>query len=165
MPRYNQTWDVPNYIDEKVIDDYIEDYKNTNNNFDKYFKYKAKAIQIENSTINYFISIKSEYDDYIPVHNLEISTNEEIIYKYNDKKLDVSKPRIISNISGEFIFLHTNNSFSIYNHTGFLIKMSLSYGFVGGPLYGWGFDTVQLILFDINYEPIWIYVDSSSWQS
>jgi hypothetical protein len=184
LPRYNTSggrdikFDIPNYIDEKVISDYTEIYDNISKDYDKFLEYKAKAIQFRNSTVNYSIEYPSKkawenYVDKVGVYRIEVQYGNNLTYLYEGNTSTIHRnlnytfltnpikyPIIIMNSSGNFKFLNNSQSLTFSISDGFIIEMSLHFLYLVDkklPPVGQGMDTEQIIILDNNYNPFCVF--------
>lgn len=176
MPRYNQsmggevTIHVPNYIDKTVIEDYIEIYENTNEDFDKWFNYSVRAIKIKNSTIRYSVDYEpanlivrdgetgqQHHIEVKSTYSLEVNTCNETVYTYRRTTYGYYDPIIASNSSGNFVFLNGSQNLTIFISDGFITEMSLRYRYSSGCCRGGSISKNQIVILDTGNNPTHVF--------
>jgi hypothetical protein len=147
IPRYDESWGCPNFIDTRVINDLIGTYDDTKENYDKWFEYRAKAKQIKNSTLRYSFEYET-VDISIDSYKI-ISNNERVRYEYFN-------PIIARNSPGDFEILNNSQNLIIKNLSGIFIEMSFSYGYNTGGGCGCDSYVKQILILDKNFNPIYV---------
>ena len=105
------------------------------------------------------------YTEYEPIPKIKIMGEPETVLSFDEETFYYPDPIIVKNLSGKFIFLDNSQNFTISNFNGYVVELSLSYGFRGGPKFARGFDNYQIILLDNNYNPIYVFSEKRAWLS
>jgi len=151
--------DWANFIDLSIIDHYNSKYESLREQDAKHnvdFIYKAEVYKIQELILKY---------DFIPVYE-EYSLK---IYDANERIVNIRGevlPNIIASFNETtFTLQNKEMDFKINFSNVYLVNLELDYSDQWGPLAGYGVQIYQVVVLDMNFQPLFIFIDPEQWIS
>ena len=148
-----------NFIDSDVIEHYNKEYEKLKDQWARHnveLIYKAEVYNITNLEINY---------DYIPVYD-EYKLK---IYDANKKFVDIRGevlPEIIATFNGtDYTLYNVEIDFKLNFSNIYLVYLNFYYSDYYGSLAGYFLEIYQIIIMDMNFQPIFIFIDPEQFES
>jgi hypothetical protein len=173
----------PFYIDSEVIEHYKENYNEIDNEH-KYMIYKAEALTLKDSTVEYrieysrneysYVSVNGDAEytgvDYKPEFVFEVKSGPEKKYSFSDQNFRDNEPFVVIFDNGTFRHLNWDKGFILTDFNGFMVKMSLNYGHTfsyesSNVIGDSGSDCYQIIILDSEFSPVYIFQLDSTWST
>jgi hypothetical protein len=166
MPSYNVSKDVPNYIDQYIIDKYsARDYGDYTYLANSTY-YAQVNIEIKNTQVKNYL-----YKLGLDANGADLAYDDMYHEYEGEKYLDDTQITLIAiNTNGttnSTVIENEHRNFTLDNNFKdvFVVKMFMHYG-VNNNGYGYGFECFQVVVLDKEYVPLLMIWDhTSAWQS